>query len=76
MKNASESLNGAETELPNDMFGNPEDIGYEMSNDDPDDDKDEDEDEEESANWGDVDPTHDPRQPAGPMDPSGPGSAV
>ncbi|MBD3582651.1 hypothetical protein [Flavobacterium selenitireducens] len=32
--------------------------------------------EEESADWGDVDPQHDPLQPQGPMDPSGPGSAV
>ena len=74
MKNANESQMSAENELPKDMFGRPEDISYEMSDDD--DPKEDDEDEEESANWGDVDPTHDPRQPAGPMDPSGPGSAV
>jgi len=34
------------------------------------------EEENESADWGDVDPQHDPMQPQGPMDPSGPGSAV
>lgn len=36
----------------------------------------EEEEQEESADWGDLDPQHDPLQPPGPMDPSGPGSAV
>lgn len=34
------------------------------------------EEDSESADWGDVDPQHDPLIPPGPMDPSGPGSAV
>lgn len=71
MKNADQTQrNDQEPEMPNDLFGQPQDIKYEMS-DDP-----KDEDEDESSNWGDVDPNHDPRIPAGPMDPSGPGSAV
>lgn len=34
------------------------------------------EEETELPEWGDIDPQHDPSRPAGPMDPSGPGSAV
>ena len=36
----------------------------------------EDDEESESGDWGDVDPQDDPLMPPGPMDPSGPGSAV
>jgi|GEM_PF-3133064 len=43
---------------------------------DRDDSKDDEEEETESADWGDVDPQNDPLIPPGPMDPSGPGSAV
>ncbi|RZJ69616.1 hypothetical protein [Flavobacterium sp.] len=54
----------------------PEETSKMMKSDDPEDDEKEDDEETESADWGDVDPQHDPLVPPGPMDPSGPGSAV
>ncbi len=78
MKKYEELLND---ELQNWDFSSLEDRydSYKMSGGDDEDEADDDDDEKEDLSdndWGDVDPLDNPLRAPGPMDPSGPGSAV
>lgn len=73
--NDNEGFFYGEEEQYNYAYGEPDmdDVSYSFS---PGGDDDDDEEEEEKADWGDIDPQHDPLAPPGPNDPSFPGSAI